>query len=79
MLQLCHAVTPMLAGLADWRRGGGGQLWGGIGAEEEGGGCGVGEVNNRQIVSASRSKAMAVLKRSVRWAGPGRTGRPRES
>lgn len=43
MLQLCHAVTPMLAGLADWwGGGGGGQLWGGIGGEEEGGGRGVG-------------------------------------
>lgn len=44
MLQLCHAVTPMLAGLADWwgGGGGGGQLWGGIGVEEEGGGHGVG-------------------------------------
>lgn len=44
MLQLCHAVTPMLAGWADWwgGGGGGGQLWGGIGAEEEGGGRGVG-------------------------------------
>lgn len=39
MLQLCHAVTPMLAGWADWQRaagrGGGGQLWGGRGGGKQ--------------------------------------------
>lgn len=39
MLQLCHAVTPVLAGQADWRRGagggGGGQLWGGRGGGKQ--------------------------------------------
>lgn len=37
MLQLCHAVTPMLAGRADWRRaaGGGGQLWRGRGGGKQ--------------------------------------------
>lgn len=44
MLQLCHAVTPVLAGRADWREE----------REEEEVSCGEeeGEVNNRQIVSA---------------------------
>lgn len=41
MLQLCHAVTPMLAGRADWRRGAGGGGGGQCG-EEEGEGVGWG-------------------------------------
>lgn len=69
MLQLCHAVTPVLAGRADWREE----------QEEEEVSCGEeeGEVNNRQIVSAlwlkdgcSKPLGVSSLARSSVGVGP---------
>lgn len=68
MLQLCHAVTPTLAGRADWRRGaggGGGQLWG-----ERGEGRGVG---SKQQTNSFSFVAEGWLLQTPRCVQPGRT------
>lgn len=65
MLQLCHAVTPALAGFADWWGGQEEEVSGGEELGRKAGGTWGGEVNNRQIVSASRLNVMAALSHSV--------------
>lgn len=68
MLQLCHAVTPALAGSADWWGGQEEEVSGGEELGRKAGGGGTtwgGEVNSRQIVSASWLNVMAAVNHSV--------------